>query len=160
MTSAVLERAAQTLRRLLNVTSSLVSKVQPYSLSHLSAGLWLRLPTYPHLSLCRSPVAMGLEVIGWDKGWLMSSAWLCLKWSRFARSQPHSLVSMGLIQQQYKVKMAEDLRGCRSCWKVMNTPANCLQGFTPDFLSSLLPYTKGNQLLTYTSQIWWHDLFT
>ena len=76
-------------------TSAPVSKEQSYSLSPLCAGLWLRLPVYPHLSLCRSPVAIELEVIGWDKGWLMSYAWLCLKWSRFVQSQPNSLFPGG-----------------------------------------------------------------
>ena len=90
VSSAILESAAQTLRLLLNITSVPVSNEWPYSMSCLCAGLWLRLPVYLHLSLCRLPVAIGLEVIGWDKGWLMSCPGLGLKRSRFAWSQPHS----------------------------------------------------------------------
>ena len=120
------------------LTSAPFSKEQSYSLSWLCAGLHLWLPVYPHLLLCHSPVASGLEVIGW----LMSCVWLCFKWRRFARSQPHFLVPVGLIQWQDEVKTAGDKRGCRNYQKVMNTPANYLQGSIPDF-----------QLPTYTSWI-------
>ena len=36
-------------------------KGQPQALSHLCAGLRLQLPVYPHLLLCHSPIATGLE---------------------------------------------------------------------------------------------------
>ena len=113
--SAVLERTAPTLRQLPNITSASVSKERSYIVSHLRAGLRLS-------STCRfnrSFITTGLEVIGWDKGWLMSCACLCLKWSRFAWRQPHSLVP----QRQDKVKRAEDQKGCRSC-QVSNRPYN------------------------------------
>ena len=113
---------------------------------------------YPLQSLRRSPVATGLEVIGRDKGWLISCAWLCLKWSRYVRSQSHFLVPAGLIQRQDKVKTAEDQRKCRSCRKVTNTPACGAPSL--NFCLGLLSYTEGSQLPTYTSRIWWHDLFT
>ena len=143
------------LRQLPNIISAPVTKEGPYS---LCADLRLWLPVYPHLLLCCLPIATGLEVIGWDKGWLMSCAWLCLKWSRFAWSQPHSLILAGLIQQQDKIKTVEDQRGCRSCQKVMNMPINRLWGSTPDFLLGFTPLHQGKpatNIYLPDLMIWW-----
>ena len=60
VSSAVLKRAAQTLRRLPNSNAAPVVDERPYGLSRLCAGLRLRLPVYPHLSLRRSPITTGL----------------------------------------------------------------------------------------------------
>ena len=47
-----------------NITSAPLSEEQSCSLSHLCAGLQLQLPVYPHVSLCYSAIAKGLEVSG------------------------------------------------------------------------------------------------
>ena len=69
VSSAILERAAQSLRLLPNV--ALLSERRPYGLSRPCAGLRLQLPVYPHLLLRRSPiatVATGLGVMIWGGG--------------------------------------------------------------------------------------------
>ena len=149
MSSAVLDRGSQTLRWLLNIISAPISKERPYSLSHLCAGLWLRLPMYPHLSLRWSPVATGLEVIGWDKSWLMSCTWLCLKWSRWAWSRGKT--------RSRRLKTRGDV-GAAVRWRIRQ-PTTC-GALLLIFCWGSLPYTEGSQLLIFTSRIWWHDLFT
>ena len=62
VSSAFLKRAAQSLIRLQNSAAAPVREERPYGLSRLRAGLRLRLPVYPHLSLRRLPIAAGLLV--------------------------------------------------------------------------------------------------
>ena len=63
VSSAILKRAAQSLRGLPNFTAaSSSSDRRPYGLSRLCVGLWLQLPVYPHLLLGHSPVATGLAL--------------------------------------------------------------------------------------------------
>ena len=130
-------------------TASLVSKEQPYSLIHLVADLRLRIPVYPNLSLHCLPVATGLGVIGSDKGWLMSCSWLCLKWSKFLRSQPHSLVPAG---RQDKVKTAWNQREFRSGQKMTNMQLTAGGAPLLIFCRGLLPYTEGSQLERWLSK--------
>ena len=69
VSSAILERAAQSLRLLPNV--ALLSERRPYGLSRPCAGLRLQLPVWIHLLLRRSPiatVATGLGVMIWGGG--------------------------------------------------------------------------------------------
>ena len=60
VSSAVLKRAAQSPRRLPNFTAAPVREERPDGLSRLRAGLQLRLPVHPHLSLRRLPIATRL----------------------------------------------------------------------------------------------------
>ena len=160
MSSAVLERAPQTLRWLLNITSALVSKEQPYSLSCQSASLQLQLPVSSHLSLHHSSIATGLEVIGWDKGWLMSCTWLCLKWSCLLRASL-TLLSQWVWSSSKTRSIWLKTRGnpgAAGRWWICQ-PTACGASLLI-FSQGLLPYTESSQLLIYTFQIWWHDLFT
>ncbi len=73
VSSVFLKRAAQSLRRLPRSTAASFSRQLPYSLSQLCAGLHLRLPVYPHLSLRCLPVTTGLYGV-MEGGWVLSCA--------------------------------------------------------------------------------------
>lgn len=81
MSSAVLKRAAQSLRRLPNSTAAPFGVERPYGLSRLCASLRLQQPVCPHLSLRRSPVAtgLGLMMMGWDREGLITCAMTLIK---------------------------------------------------------------------------------
>ena len=146
VSSAVLERPAQTLRWLSNITSAPVSKEWPYSLSRLCAGLWLRLPVYPLLSLRRSPIATGLEVIGWDKGWLMNCTWLCEVGLRRASLSLTSLRGLSSGKTKSRRQKTRWDAGAAGRWRIRQ-PTACKAPLLI-FCRGFLPYTEGSQLLS------------